>query len=746
MVYLTVIILLFLFAVFDLHVGVSNDAVNFLNSAIGSKVAKFRVILLVAGIGVFAGAVMSNGMMDVARHGIFHPQFFTYNEVICIMLGMMTTDVVLLDVFNTLGMPTSTTISLVFELLGGSVALAIYKTANDPQMNFSELLNTEHALTMILAIFISVAIAFVVGMLVQYICRLAFSFNYKRRLKYFIGIFGGLAVTALVYFMLIKNIKGSALITSEGSQWIADNSVQILLICFVVATILMQILNWAKVSVLRIVVLLGTFALAMAFAANDMVNFIGVPLAGFSAYQDFMANAHGLAGDSYYMTSLMSSARTPVIFLIIAGAIMMYSLMTSKKAQNVVKTSVDLSRQEEGDEMFGTSSIARTLVRASVATSRAFCQFIPEKVLTWIDLQFNKDEMIKPKGAAFDLLRAAVNLVISALLIAWGTSYKLPLSTTYVTFMVAMGTSLSDRAWGRESAVFRVTGVLSVIGGWFITAAVAFLAAFVVTTVMYFGQLPAMLIISLIAVVVLVRSNIYFKRKTNDENRDEVFYQYMNSQNADEVLRLLKKHVAGTVDEELDAVSKLYEKMLDALKRENLRDVRRVYDKIDEMKDQFKRNRRRELLGLRKYDSPQAIIKGTYFHMLNNSMSGMIYGLKRLCEVFKEHLEKNYEPLPPEFYMEFQQFSDQWLELLASTNEYLMNRNFGDYHRQFGYIDAFRQMLTMKINEHIERLQQVDDTKKLNSYIVYMSLLQETQAEAAMLKQVVRNYVKLEEA
>jgi hypothetical protein len=459
-----------------------------------------------------------------------------------------------------------------------------------------------------------------------------------------------------------------------------------------------------------------------------------------------MANAHGLAGDSYYMTSLMSSARTPVIFLIIAGAIMMYSLMTSKKAQNVVKTSVDLSRQEEGDEMFGTSSIARTLVRASVATSRAFCHFIPEKVLTWIDLQFNKDEMIKPKGAAFDLLRAAVNLVISALLIAWGTSYKLPLSTTYVTFMVAMGTSLSDRAWGRESAVFRVTGVLSVIGGWFITAAVAFLAAFVVTTVMYFGQLPAMLIISLIAVVVLVRSNIYFKRKTNDENRDEVFYQYMNSQNADEVLRLLKKHVAGTVDEELDAVSKLYEKMLDALKRENLRDVRRVYDKIDEMKDQFKRNRRRELLGLRKYDSPQAIIKGTYFHMLNNSMSGMIYGLKRLCEVFKEHLEKNYEPLPPEFYMEFQQFSDQWLELLASTNEYLMNRNFGDYHRQFGYIDAFRQMLTMKINEHIERLQQVDDTKKLNSYIVYMSLLQETQAEAAMLKQVVRNYVKLEEA
>lgn len=744
MIYLTVIILLFLFAIFDLYVGVSNDAVNFLNSAIGSKAAKFKIVLLIAAVGVFAGAVMSNGMMDVARHGIFHPQYFTYNELICIMLGMMTTDVVLLDVFNTLGMPTSTTISLVFELLGGSVALAIYKTANDPNMNFSELLNTEHALTMIIAIFISVAIAFVVGMLVQYLCRLVFSFNYKKRLKYFIGIFGGLAVTTMVYFMLIKNIKGSALMTPESTQWITDNSSHILLACFVVATILMQILNAFKVSVLRIVVLLGTFALAMAFASNDMVNFIGVPLAGFSAYQDFMANAHGAAGDSYLMSSLMSSARTPVIFLVIAGAIMIYSLMTSKKAQNVVKTSVDLSRQEEGEEMFGTSSIARTLVRGSVNASQTICRFIPNKVLNWVDRQFNKDEMIKPKGAAFDLLRAAVNLVISALLIAWGTSYKLPLSTTYVTFMVAMGTSLSDRAWGRESAVFRVTGVISVIGGWFVTAAVAFVAAFIVTTIMYFGQLPAMLIISVIAVVALVRSNLRFKQKTSKESRDEVFYQYMNSQNADEVLRLLKKHVASSVDEELGAFSKIYVHMLDGFKRENLHEERRVLDRVEEIKEHFKRNRRRELLGLRKFDSPQAIIKGTYFHMLSNSVSGMIYGLKRLCEVLKEHLEKNYAPLPQELYFEFEQYSDQWLELLASTDEYLMNRNFEDYHRQFGYIDTFRQSLNIKINEHIERLQKAENTEKLNAYIVYLSLLQETQAEAALLKQVVRNYVKFE--
>lgn len=744
MIYLSIIILLFLFAVFDLYIGVSNDAVNFLNSAIGSKVAKFRVILLIAAVGVFFGAVMSNGMMDVARHGVFHPQYFTYNEIICILLGVMTTDVVLLDVFNSLGMPTSTTISLVFELLGGTVALAIFKTVNDGSMAFGELVNTSHALSMILAIFVSVAIAFVVGMVVQYVCRMAFSFNYKRRLKYFIGIFGGVAVTAIVYFMLIKNIKGSALMTPESSQWIENNSVTVILGCFVASSLLMQILNWMKVSVLRIIVLLGTFALAMAFASNDMVNFIGVPLAGLSAFQDFMANSNGSSGDSYLMTSLMSSARTPVIFLVLAGGVMIYSLTTSKKAQNVVKTSVGLSSQDEGDELFGTSSIARTLVRTCGNISQSIVRVIPPNVQKWVDRQFNKDEMIKPKGAAFDMLRASVNLVISALLIAWGTSYKLPLSTTYVTFMVAMGTSLSDRAWGRESAVFRVTGVISVIGGWFITAAVAFAAAFVVVSLMYFGHFPMMILIAVIAIVSLVRSNIRFKKKKSEEKPDEVFYQYMSSGNPDEVLRLLKKHVAGKVDEQLGAFSTIYARMLDAFKRENLHEENRIYDKIDEMKEAFKRNRRRELLGLQRFDSAEAIIKGTYFHLLNNSMSGMIYGMRRLCEVLKEHLEKNYSPLPPEFYKEFQQYSDQWLELLASTDEYLMNRDFGDYHRQFGYIDSFRQQLSERINVHIERLQTVEKQEKLNVYIVYLSLLQETQAVAALLKQVVRNYVKFE--
>lgn len=744
MIYLSIIILLFLFAVFDLYIGVSNDAVNFLNSAIGSKVAKFRVILLIAAVGVFFGAVMSNGMMDVARHGVFHPQYFTYNEIICILLGVMTTDVVLLDVFNSLGMPTSTTISLVFELLGGTVALAIFKTVNDGSMAFGELVNTSHALSMILAIFVSVAIAFVVGMVVQYVCRMAFSFNYKRRLKYFIGIFGGVAVTAIVYFMLIKNIKGSALMTPESSQWIENNSVTVILGCFVASSLLMQILNWMKVSVLRIIVLLGTFALAMAFASNDMVNFIGVPLAGLSAFQDFMANSNGASGDSYLMTTLMSSARTPVIFLVLAGGVMIYSLTTSKKAQNVVKTSVGLSSQDEGDELFGTSSIARTLVRTCGNISQSIVRVIPLNVQKWVDRQFNKDEMIKPKGAAFDMLRASVNLVISALLIAWGTSYKLPLSTTYVTFMVAMGTSLSDRAWGRESAVFRVTGVISVIGGWFITAAVAFAAAFVVVSLMYFGHFPMMILIAVIAIVSLVRSNIRFKKKKSEEKPDEVFYQYMSSGNPDEVLRLLKKHVAGKVDEQLGAFSTIYARMLDAFKRENLHEENRIYDKIDEMKEAFKRNRRRELLGLQRFDSAEAIIKGTYFHLLNNSMSGMIYGMRRLCEVLKEHLEKNYSPLPPEFYKEFQQYSDQWLELLASTDEYLMNRDFGDYHRQFGYIDSFRQQLSERINVHIERLQTVEKQEKLNVYIVYLSLLQETQAVAALLKQVVRNYVKFE--
>lgn len=445
-IYLGIVIFLFLLAIFDLTVGVSNDAVNFLNSAIGAKAASFKTIILIAAVGIFCGATMSNGMMEIARHGIFRPEAFHFNELMCIFLAVMVTDVVLLDIFNTLGMPTSTTVSMVFELLGGTFALAMLKIAAGPEsLTFAELLNTEKALTVILGIFLSVAIAFFFGTLVQYLSRIIFTFNYTTKLKWTIGLFGGIAVTAIIYFMLIKGIKDASFMTDAHKLWVKDNTLTIVGGCFVFFTVLMQILHWCKVNVFKVIVLLGTFALAMAFAGNDLVNFVGVPLAGFSSYTDFMANGNGVAND-YLMGALNEPAKTPFIFLFLSGVIMVISLITSKKAQNVIKTSVDLSRQDDGNEMFGSSAIARSLVRSMTTLGNNISKIIPEKVKVWLYSRFNKDEAILANGAAFDLVRASVNLVLAGLLIALGTSLKLPLSTTYVAFMVAMGSSLADRA------------------------------------------------------------------------------------------------------------------------------------------------------------------------------------------------------------------------------------------------------------------------------------------------------------
>ena len=478
-IYLCIIIFLFVLAVFDLIVGVSNDAVNFLNSAVGAKAASFKTILFIAGIGIFIGASLSNGMMDIARHGIYQPEHFYFAEIMCILLAVMLTDVVLLDVFNSMGMPTSTTVSLVFELLGGTFALSLIKVHNSDTLALGDLINTDKALSVIMAIFVSVAIAFFFGMLVQWLARVIFTFNYTKKMKYSIALFGGVATTAIIYFMLIKGLKDSSFMTPENKHWIQDNTLMLITVFFVFSTVLMQILHWMKINVFKVVVLMGTFALALAFAGNDLVNFIGVPLAGFSSFMDYTANGAGNP-NGFLMTSLLGPAKTPWYFLIGAGAVMVYALCTSKKAHAVIKTSVDLSRQDEGEEAFGSTPIARTVVRISMTLANGISRIMPDGSKKWFDSRFRKDEAIIADGAAFDLVRASVNLVLAGLLIALGTSLKLPLSTTYVTFMVAMGTSLADRAWGRDSAVYRITGVLSVIGGWFITAGAAFTICFFV--------------------------------------------------------------------------------------------------------------------------------------------------------------------------------------------------------------------------------------------------------------------------
>ena len=539
-IYLCIIIFLFVLAIFDLIVGVSNDAVNFLNSAVGAKAASFKTILFIAGIGIFIGASLSNGMMDIARHGIYQPEHFYFAEIMCILLAVMLTDVVLLDVFNSMGMPTSTTVSLVFELLGGTFALSLIKVRNSDTLGLGDLINTDKALSVIMAIFVSVAIAFFFGMLVQWLARVIFTFNYTKKMKYSIALFGGVAATSIIYFMLIKGLKDSSFMTPENKQWIQDNTWMLISVFFVFFTILMQILHWLKINVFKVVVLMGTFALALAFAGNDLVNFIGVPLAGFSSFMDFTANGNGNP-DGFLMTSLLGPAKTPWYFLIGAGAIMVYALCTSKKAHAVIKTSVDLSRQDEGEETFGSTPIARTIVRFSMTLANGISRITPDSTKKWLDTRFRKDEAIIADGGAFDLVRASVNLVLAGLLIALGTSLKLPLSTTYVTFMVAMGTSLADRAWGRDSAVFRITGVLSVIGGWFITAGAAFTICFFVTFVIHFGGTIAIVALIGLAVFMLIRSQVMYKKRKEKEKGNATIKQLMQSTDNMEILELLRR-------------------------------------------------------------------------------------------------------------------------------------------------------------------------------------------------------------
>lgn len=735
-IYFGFVVFLFVLAIFDLMVGVSNDAVNFLQSAIGAKVAKFKTILTIAAIGIFTGAAMSNGMMEVARNGVFHPSFFSFQDVMFIFLAVMASDIVLLDIFNTLGMPTSTTVSMVFELLGGTFALALMKVAGDPSLHVADLMNTSKALTMIMAIFVSVAIAFVVGAFVQYISRTLFTFVYKNNsLKWKIGIFGGLAFTAIIYFMLIKGLGNVSFISDAAHEWINTHSWTICGICFVVTAVLSQVLFALKVNVFKILVLTGTFALAMAFAGNDLVNFIGVPLAGYSSFQDYSANAGGDAA-GYMMDSLNGPAHTPVLFLIAAGLIMVISLATSKKAFNVVKTSVDLARQDAGDEMFGSSKMARVLVRFSTNTASALSELVPNGVKRWFAKRFDNENVVLPQGAAFDEIRATVNLVVSSLLIALGTSLTLPLSTTYVTFMVAMGSSLADKAWGRESAVFRITGVISVIGGWFITAGAAFILCFLVALAMSLGGLTMASILIALSIVLLVRSNIKYKKKQAEEKGDVIFNQMITSEDNAETLRLLTQHIRQGQSRFLDFVNANYLNVTEGFISEDLSRLQKAESAMRKERQELKQRRRKEMLGLRRIDPGVAIEKSTWFHLGVNSCEDMLYSLRRICDPCEEHIDNSFVPLEKDRIKEFLPLRDTLLYLLKRAVVVISTENYTDSDKLREQCEEFKSCLSSTRQGQIERMQ----TSKENITVsyVYLNLLQETHEIASSLQHLLR--------
>lgn len=740
--FLCVIIFLFLLAIFDLSVGVSNDAVNFLNSALGAKAASFKRILAVAAVGVFIGAAMSNGMMDIARHGIFRPEQLSFYDVICIFMAVMVTDIILLDIFNNLGMPTSTTVSMVFELLGAAFVVSLIKISSDTTgLGFADLLNTEKALSVILGIFLSVAIAFFFGIVVQFITRMIFSFNYKKNLTWKIGIFGGVCTTAIVYFLLLKGAKDLTFMTPEVKAWINANTSLILGSCLVVATIVMQILHALKINVLKVVVLIGTFALAMAFAGNDLVNFIGVPLTGLSSYQDFIANGGGDA-HGFMMSSLNESANTPIYFLIGAGVIMVISLTTSKKAMKVSQTTIGLGSQTGGDEMFGSSRIARRLVRWTLSLFTWVRDVMPLGMRRWFSRRFNVDETIMEQGAAFDLIRGAVSLVLAGALIALGTSWKLPLSTTFVTFMVAMGTSLADRAWGRESAVFRITGVISVIGGWFLTAGVAFLGAGIVVAIMHYGGLWSMYALAALTVFILVHSNRKFKDKKSEEQGDTLFQTILATKDPKQVETMFLMYISEHQSKFLTYAEESYRTITTAFVNDNVSVLSKAEGSLVRQKRELKNARRKETLCLRQLSPQASIEKSAWFYLSNNCCMSILYNLRRINEVCKEHVENNFLPLPQTYVSDFENIREQVSSLFNESLAMMESQDLNSVADIRKHCDNIKDILSETYHKLHDQLRE-GDTSTMTVLYVYLNLLQETQEMISSIRKYLRAFAKI---
>lgn len=739
--FLCVVIFLFLLAVFDLSVGVSNDAVNFLNSAIGSKAASFKRVLIVASIGVFIGAAMSNGMMDIARHGIFRPEHFSFYDLTCIFMAVMVTDIILLDIFNSLGMPTSTTVSMVFELLGATFVVALIKMAGGSELGFNDLLNTEKALSVILGIFLSVAIAFFFGTLVQFVSRMIFSFNYRSNLKWKIGIFGGICATAIVYFLLIKGAKDLTFMTPEVKGWIKTHTGTIILGCLALFTVIMQLLHICRINVLKVIVLMGTFALAMAFAGNDLVNFIGVPLSGLASYQDFMANGGGDAA-GFLMGSLNGPANTPIYFLIGAGVIMVVSLATSKKAKNVTKTEIGLGSQRGGDEMFGTSRIGRRLVRWTLSFLAWVRRVTPLRIRRWFNRRFNVDETIMDEGAAFDLIRGSVNLVLAGALIALGTSLKLPLSTTFVTFMVAMGTSLADRAWGRESAVFRITGVISVIGGWFVTAGAAFIGAGIIVAAMHYGGQWVMMLLAALTIFIIIRSNHRFGKKDEEENSDAIFQAIISNRDKEQAWPLLMMYITEQQRGFMAYAEEKYREITSAFINDNAGVLAKAESNLAKQKTILKNARRKETLCLRHLSREMAIEKSTWFYLSNNLCMNILYNLRRINEVCKEHVENNFNPLPPRHISEFEQLRTRITILFNDTLELMRTGDIETASVLRRHCDEIKDSISDTYHRAHSHLRD-GNTSVITVLYVYVNVLQESQEMVSSIRKYLRAFAKL---
>ncbi len=714
------IVVLFGLAVSDLIVGVSNDAVNFLNSSIGSRVAPRSVIMIIASLGILAGVTFSSGMMEVARKGIFNPQFFTMPELMTIFLAVMLCDIILLDLFNTFGLPTSTTVSIVFELLGAAVAVSLLKLhqVGESLSAVSTFINTGSALTIIFGILLSVVIAFAVGAAIQFVSRLLLTFDFQPRLRRFGGLWGGAALAFITFFILIKGAKGASFLTDATAEWIQGHSLLILGISFVVSAILLQLLMvFTRVSILKFIVLVGTFALAMAFAANDLVNFIGVPLAGLSAFQVAGATADPLAAT---MEALRQPVRGNTVLLIIAGLIMVVTLWVSRKARSVTKTEVSLGRQDEGFERFDSNLVARVVVRLVSTLSCATARVCPTRFRRAIGERFDRTGQRPVPDAAgvvpsFDLVRASVNLMVASALISLATSLKLPLSTTYVTFMVAMGTSFADQAWGRDSAVYRVSGVLTVIGGWFFTAMAAFTVSSVFAAAIFFGGGWAMAGILIIAVAIVVRTHRLHKGREAVETSVEVF-NLRKIRDAEGATRITFEHAGSFLSE----VRTVLDETFNGLFNEELQPLRQA--RVDQRRIQHWSNViAANVFKVFRLLQWQEVEHTQRYALAISSLQEASESLRDIVVRSKQHVDNNHSGLLADQIAELRQIHSRLDEILDRASAALRDKACPDCHAIAAKFAELRNLANVFDQHQIERIQ--SNVSKTRLSILFYSLV-----------------------
>jgi len=732
--YLFIVIVLVVLAIVDLNVGVANDAANFLNSAFGSKVTARWVILVVASLGLLLGTFASTGMMEIARTGVFHPGMFTFHEVIMIFLAVMICDVIMLDMFNTFGLPTSTTVSLIFELLGAAVFVVLYKMwTSEPGtiIDLGDYINSARAMTLMSAILASVVLAFVCGSVVMFISRLLFSFRYKRSFKKFGALWCGLCLTAIAYFALFKGLKTNVTIANT-MDWISDNIQLLLLGSFIGFSILMALLQHLfKVNILKIIVLTGTAALAMAFASNDLVNFIGVTMAGVSSYE--IASAHAAAGGNVD-TLLMSELAKPVIvnhiYLLIAGGIMAFTICFSKKAQSVTDTGVNLSRQDDGLERFGSSQVSRGLVRSARNLNKSITAIIPESVNNFIDRRFKPSKYELRNKASFDLIRASVNITVAALLISLATSLKLPLSTTYVTFMVAMGTSLSDRAWGRESAVYRITGVLTVISGWFLTAIIAFSAGAIVALLLMWGGKIAFIGLLMLAVYMLIQTSVIHKRREKKQHEhDEIVPIDVRKMS---IVEQCKEDVYTVFEQ----ISRIYTQTLQCLSSEDHKMLRKLYKEAKELYQKERDRKNYEMLPTLVKMKEDAVDTGHYYVQVLDYLNEVSKSLAFITKSSFEYIDNNHTGLSDQQVADLESINREVSIVYSDIAKMLGTSDFTDFELVIKKRDNLFNLFAEKIKAQIKRVK-ANESGTRNS-MLYLNIVSETKTMLLQSRNLMR--------